>query len=86
MINSLHQHLYRLIVHVLRAELAVDGELQDQLTQFRDAVRGFGEGRELLAEGCGGHLNLSGNGLTRRRGGAKKIRSGLFPSRLHAFA
>ena len=31
-------------------ELALDGELQDQ-----------------LAEGFGGHLNLSGKGLTRRR-------------------
>jgi hypothetical protein len=45
----------QLIVHVLRAELALDGELQDQLAQFRDAVRGFGEGRELLAEGFGVH-------------------------------
>ena len=53
------RHTCRLIVRVLRGELALGGELQDQLAQFRDSVRGFGEGRELLAEGFGGHLGRS---------------------------
>ena len=65
-------HARRLIVHVLRAELALDGELQDQLAQFRDAVRGFSEGRELLAEGFGGHgRTLFGGGEVQTNGKLK---------------
>jgi len=59
-------------VGVFGDELALDGELQDQLAQLGDAVGGFGKGREILNEGVGVHVGPRKEGLTRRRGAAKK--------------